>query len=149
MFLRRSPDGEVITFKEGTVTIGTATLSGGQATISTSSLSVGPHTIKAVYPGDSGFITSTGVINQKILALTVTSALPSANRSLAGMAVKFAVKVTSPNGTAGSSVTRSVDSVVLGTEYVNAGSAKLHYFSAYARSSRRNGAVQRRHKICA
>jgi len=44
-----------VTFKDGTTTLGMATLSGsGQATFSTSALTTGSHAITAVYGGDAG-----------------------------------------------------------------------------------------------
>jgi hypothetical protein len=46
-----------VAFKDGTTTIGTATLSGGKATFSKSNLS--GHSITAVYSGDGNFGTST------------------------------------------------------------------------------------------
>ena len=54
-----TPTGTV-TFKDGSTTLGTGTLSStGVATFSTSTLSVGSHAITAVYGGDSNFTTST------------------------------------------------------------------------------------------
>lgn len=50
-----TPTGTV-TFKDGTISLGTGTLNGsGVATFKTSSLSVGIHLITAVYGGDSNF----------------------------------------------------------------------------------------------
>lgn len=49
-----SPTGTV-TFKDGTTTIGTGTLSAEKATFTTASLSAGTHPITAVYGGDSNF----------------------------------------------------------------------------------------------
>jgi Bacterial Ig-like domain (group 3)/FG-GAP-like repeat len=52
------PDGELVTFNDGKVVLGTAPLSGGSATLTTSALSVGSHKIVAIYPGDSNFMAS-------------------------------------------------------------------------------------------
>ena len=52
------PDGELITFKDGSATIGTRPLSGGVAAFTTSALAKGTHTIRAYYPGDSEFTAS-------------------------------------------------------------------------------------------
>jgi hypothetical protein len=53
------PTGTV-TFKNGSLTLGTATLNGsGFAVYSTSSLTSGSHSITAVYSGDSNFNTGT------------------------------------------------------------------------------------------
>src|SRR5262249_15461415 len=45
------PDGEAVTFKDGTTTLGTGTLSGGVATFSTSALKRGIRNITARYVG--------------------------------------------------------------------------------------------------
>ena len=50
---------DTVTFEDGATTIGTSTLSSGVATLNVSSLGVGSHTIKAVFSGDSNFLTST------------------------------------------------------------------------------------------
>jgi sugar lactone lactonase YvrE len=62
-----TPYGSVI-FLDGTIVLGTGSLSNGQATFSTSSLSVGPHTISAVYtdPADTNFTTSSGTTSQTV-----------------------------------------------------------------------------------
>ena len=53
------PTGTV-TFKDGAITLGTATLDGnGRATFTTTALEVGSHTITAVYAGDANFNGST------------------------------------------------------------------------------------------
>jgi hypothetical protein len=50
------PDGELVTLKDGSVTIGSGPLLAGQATFTTSSLPTGRHLIKAYYSGDSNFV---------------------------------------------------------------------------------------------
>jgi probable HAF family extracellular repeat protein len=49
------PDGENITFSDGTTVLGSAALVGGSATFATSSLTVGAHLIVATYPGDINY----------------------------------------------------------------------------------------------
>jgi hypothetical protein len=58
-----TPTGTV-TFKDGTRTLGTGTLSGGSATFTPSktALSVGIHSITAVYAGDTNFLGSTSLM---------------------------------------------------------------------------------------
>jgi len=67
-----TPTGTV-TFKDGTTTLGTATLdSAGKATYRTPclrSLRLGDHSITAVYNGDASFDTSTSALTQKVLSL--------------------------------------------------------------------------------
>jgi hypothetical protein len=47
-----------VTFRDGGIVLGTATLSGGQATLSTAALTFGPHSITAVYSGDTSYSSS-------------------------------------------------------------------------------------------
>jgi hypothetical protein len=49
-----SPTGTV-TFKDGAITLGTASLVSGQASLTTSRLNVGDHKIRARYSGDNTF----------------------------------------------------------------------------------------------
>ena len=60
------PDGELVTFFNGTTTIGTSTTASGVAKFTTSSLTVGTHTIKATYAGDSKFKPSSGKVTQVV-----------------------------------------------------------------------------------
>lgn len=55
-------DGEVIKFYDGTTFVNSTNLSLGQATLNISTLSVGTHKLKAVYPGDTNFATSTSAV---------------------------------------------------------------------------------------
>ena len=60
------PDGETITFYNGSKILGTQPTSHGEAMLTTSSLKVGTHTIKAVYPGDVLFEASKGTVVQVV-----------------------------------------------------------------------------------
>jgi Big-like domain-containing protein/VCBS repeat protein len=60
------PDGELVTFFDGTTTIGTGTTASGVATFTTSSLTVKTHTIKATYSGDAKFKPSSGKVIQVV-----------------------------------------------------------------------------------
>jgi CSLREA domain-containing protein len=57
-----TPTGTV-QFKDGGVTIGSASTVNGVAQLITSSLTAGPHTITAVYGGDANFLTSSGTLS--------------------------------------------------------------------------------------
>ncbi len=48
----------IVTFRDGSTTLGTATLSGNTASFTTSALAFGSHAITAVYAGNSNFIGS-------------------------------------------------------------------------------------------
>jgi len=93
------PNGETITFKNGSAVLGTATLSGGMASLTTSSLPAGIFTITANYPGDSNFAASTSpglrqVVNSTTKSATATSLVSSLNPSVYGQKVVFTATVT-------------------------------------------------------
>jgi hypothetical protein len=100
------PDGETVTFMEGTWILGTGVLSGGSATFTTSALPAGTYSIKAVYGGDSKFLGSKSnavsqVVNKATTATTLTS---SRNPSSFGQSVTFTARVApqfsgTPTGT--------------------------------------------------
>jgi len=104
------PTGSV-TFKDGTTTLGTGTLStvaGSQvATFMTSTLTVGAHSITAVYGGDANNPSSTSsVLTQTINAATTTTTTvtSSLNPASQGAAVTFTATVATsgthpPTGT--------------------------------------------------
>ena len=103
------PNGETVTFYNGTVVLGTAPLSAGAAALTTSSLPAGIFTIKASYPGDSTFVASTSpglrqVVNSTTKAATSTTLVSSMNPSIYGQKVMFTATVTTtgplpPTGT--------------------------------------------------
>jgi hypothetical protein len=89
------PNGETITFEQGTKILGTGTLSGGVATFSDSTLPKGTQAIKAVYPGDPNFATSTSKPFDQIVvpASTTTTLTSSQNPSAFGQSVTFTATV--------------------------------------------------------
>jgi len=60
------PDGENVTFKQGTTILGTAPLAKGQAVFSTGSLPTGTLSIVAAYGGDATLASSAKTIYQKV-----------------------------------------------------------------------------------
>lgn len=60
------PNGQIITFYDGTTKIGNGAISNGIATFTISSLSVGTHTIEAVYPGGGFIKSSSGTVKQVV-----------------------------------------------------------------------------------
>lgn len=60
------PDGEVVTFLDDAIEIGTGATTGGVAKLTTSSLTVKTHYIKAKYAGDAAFKTSIGKVIQVV-----------------------------------------------------------------------------------
>jgi poly(hydroxyalkanoate) depolymerase family esterase len=91
------PNGEVVTFKRGSTVIGTGTLSGGSAVLTISTLpSDGTDILKAVYPGDSNFATSTSnevaeVVNKAATSIQLASGQNPANL---GQSVTLTATVT-------------------------------------------------------
>jgi hypothetical protein len=71
-----------VTFKDGTKTLGTATLSGGSATFSINSLAVGSHSITAVYGGDTydSGSTSSSVTETVTKPVISTTSLPNGTK---------------------------------------------------------------------
>jgi hypothetical protein len=116
------PDGELITFKDGTTTMASVPLSGGIATYTTSSLKKGSHSIKATYAGDPTFKTSTGSLTQIVnLYPSSTTVSSSLNPSTYGQSVTLTATVTSiaPSAPTGS-VTFKKGTTSLGTATLNA-----------------------------
>jgi hypothetical protein len=62
-----TPTGTV-TFKDGSVILGTKSLAGGSATLTVRTLKPGTHTITAVYSGDSRYTTSSGTASRLTVA---------------------------------------------------------------------------------
>ncbi len=93
------PNGETITFKNGSVVLGTAPLSGGIASLTTSSLAAGIYNITASYPGDTNFAASTSpglrqVVNSTTKSATPTTLVSSLNPSVYGQKVTWTATVT-------------------------------------------------------
>ena len=121
-----SPSGTVTFFDgkpgSGGVQLGTGAVSGGVAMYMTNSLLAGPHTIYAVYGGDTNFAGSTGsnteVIVQK--AATTTMLSSSAASAVSGTLVTLTATVTSSStGTPTGTVTFLQGATTLGTGTLN------------------------------
>ncbi len=92
------PDGELLTFYDGTTALGSATLTGGVASLTTASLSAGTHSIHGIYPGDVSVKPSTGRVKQVVAKYpTTTDLMSSPNPSAFGQPVTFTATVT-PTG---------------------------------------------------
>jgi hypothetical protein len=94
------PNGEIITFNNGSVVLGTGSLSGGSASLTTSSLPVGSSTITASYPGDANFGASTSpalqqVVNPTSKFATSAALASSLNPSTYEQKVTWTAMVTS------------------------------------------------------
>jgi hypothetical protein len=93
-------DGEIITFTNGSATLGTGILASGSATFTTSALTASSHSIKAKYPGDTEFLTSTSAaLTQTVGKYGTTTTLgTSGSPSSFGQSVTFTASVTSASG---------------------------------------------------
>jgi sugar lactone lactonase YvrE len=121
------PDGETVTFFDGTTAIGTTPTMTGVATLTSSSLTAKAHTIKASYPGDATFKPSSGTAKQLVnLYSTTTTVSSSLNPSVYGQPVQLSATVSSaaPGGATGT-VTFKNGGVWLGKATLSGGTATL------------------------
>jgi len=121
------PDGELVTFYDGTTVIGTNITASGVATFTTSLLSAKTHTIKASYAGDFSFKPSSGTVMQVVEKYSTTTTLNSSpNPSQFGQAVTFTAHVTS-TGPAPTGKVKFLDgTIAIGSATLNgSGVAKL------------------------
>ena len=124
-----------VTFKDGGVSIGTGLLSAASpdvTTLTTSMLTVtgSPHTITAVYGGDTNFATNSGTLSggQTVTkAGTTTTVISLPNPSMFGQTVTFTATATASSGTFdnGGTVTFSDGGTSLGTASFSSGQATL------------------------
>ena len=120
-----TPTG-MVTFNDGTTSIGTATLSSGKATLTTSALALGSHSITAVYAGDSNFTGSTSAILTQVVSknATSTSLQSSLNPSTYGQSVTFTATITwSASGTPTGTVSFMDGTSSLGTSSLSGSKA--------------------------
>jgi uncharacterized repeat protein (TIGR03803 family) len=97
------PNGESVTFFNGSDVLGTVPLRGGVASLRTSALLVGVSTITARYVGDANFLTSTSPgleqsVNSTSKLATSTALSSNLSPSTYGQAVTFAATVTATGG---------------------------------------------------
>jgi poly(3-hydroxybutyrate) depolymerase len=92
----RPPNGEIITFEQGSTTLGTGTLSGGSASFTISTLTTGgKDDITALYPGDSTLASSkSSLVAQAVEPATTTTTLTASQNPInAGQSVTFTARV--------------------------------------------------------
>ena len=118
-----------VAFKEGTTTLGTATLDGtGAAGFSTTAFAPGQHTVVAVYAGDANYAgsASASVVETVQQLPTATVVTSSANPASAGASVTLSAAVgvassgTATGGVIAGTVTFLNNGVVLGTGRLSA-----------------------------
>jgi Bacterial Ig-like domain (group 3)/FG-GAP-like repeat/FG-GAP repeat len=100
------PDGDTVTFYDGTTVMGAGLTSNGATTFSTPKLAARTRTIKASYAGDVTFKSSSGTVTQvvNLYPSSITVPTSSRNPSIYGQSVTLSATVTStapssPTGT--------------------------------------------------
>jgi hypothetical protein len=111
-----------ITFMDGSITLGTGTLSGSDvATFSTATLSLGAHSITASYAGGTYYTASTSpVLTQTVQQATTSTMLASsANPSIVNASVTFTATVVGTGAAPTGAVTFKDGATTLGTGTLN------------------------------
>ncbi len=121
------PDGELVTFYDGTSEVGTGTTASGVAQFVTAALVAKTHAIKAIYAGDTKFEGSSGGVSQVVNKYPTTTALSSSvNPSQSGQAVTFTAQVTGSGSSIPTGKVKFLDgTATLGLSALNGGVAKL------------------------
>jgi len=92
------PNGEIVTFNNGSAILGTAALTGGVASFA-ASLPAGVYSMTANYPGDANFAASTSTVLRQVVNSTTKSATSTAlvsnlNPSIYGQSVTWTSTVS-------------------------------------------------------
>jgi poly(3-hydroxybutyrate) depolymerase len=122
------PNGETVTFEQGSLVLGTGSLTGGKATFSISTLSVGTEDVYAVYGGDSTFKSSSSAKVPQVVnaAGTTTTVVSSQNPVNVGQSVTFTARVTPQfSGTVTGNVAFYSGSTKLGQVSLSGGVASI------------------------
>jgi hypothetical protein len=121
------PDGQLVTFHDGTTTLGSVALTGGTAAFTTSSLSAKTHSIKAAYTGDANFKPSSGRVTQVVAKFPTTTALTSSpNPSAHGQRIIFTATVAPGGPYSPTGRVKFLDGTIgIGSALLNGGVAKL------------------------
>lgn len=115
----------IVTFMDGSTSLGTGTLSGGVTNLTTSTLAISTHSITAVYAGDTNYVGSTSsVLTQKVLALTSISLMPQNPSLPVGATQQFTATGTFSDGSNGNiTASASWSSSVTTVATISAGGA--------------------------
>lgn len=121
-----APTGTV-KFMNGSVSLGSAAVSGGVASLTKTNFAAGTLSITAIYSGDTNSAKSTSapLVQNIDQATTMTAITSSVNPSTQGEAVKFTAHVTSATTHVTGSVTFTAGSAALGTVALSSGKATL------------------------
>ncbi|NYF91571.1 Ig-like domain repeat protein [Tunturiibacter empetritectus] len=126
-----TPTG-IVSFKDGSSTIGSAVLSSGKAVFSTSALSAGSHTIIADYNGDSNDATSSSntvivTVAQAAPAATMTTLTASSTQITTQQNLALSLSVSSATGTPAGTVILSDGATTLASVPLANGAATFTY----------------------
>jgi uncharacterized repeat protein (TIGR03803 family) len=120
------PNGELVTFYDGKMVLGSVALTGGAAAYTTSALSAKTHDIKAAYAGDEVYEPSSDTVTQFVDKYATTTSLNSSlNPSQFGQAVTFTAQVTSSGPTPTGKVKFLDGTTAIGLATLNGGVATL------------------------
>jgi hypothetical protein len=118
------PDGELVTFFDGSTPLASVALRGQQVSYATSSLPAGAHVIKATYRGNADFIGSFAVVKQFVIGHPTTTTLASSlNPSIYGQKVTWMAAVSGTSTATGTVTFKSSQlgsTITLGTAPLNA-----------------------------
>ncbi len=111
-----------VSFFDGVIPLGSATLSHGSGSYSTSNLSVGSHSLTVSYGGDSNYTASVSddPANQLVNLIPTSTALTSPDPVAVGTSITLTASVSSLIGTPTGTVTFSDNGTVIGTGDLNA-----------------------------
>ena len=98
------PPTGAVTFKDGSTTLCSTTLTSGSASCAAASLTAGTHPIRADYAGDANYTAgSSNTVSQVVKSAATTTLSVSANPSTVGQSVRFTATVSgapaTPTGT--------------------------------------------------
>ncbi|WP_035348106.1 Ig-like domain repeat protein [Edaphobacter aggregans] len=113
-------DGQAVKFYSGATQIGTGTLNNGVATLNTTALPAGSNALKAVYPGDENYSSSTS----SVISVTVSNVLLTSSPNPSDYLQSVTLTATVPSGATGS-VTFKDGSTTLGTAPISGATASL------------------------
>jgi hypothetical protein len=125
------PDGETITFRNGTAVLGTGVLSGGVASLMISSLLSGTYSVTASYGGDGNFGASVSpalrqVVNTTNKSPTLITLVSNLNPSIYGQAITWTATVTTSGSVAPTGTVNFTWGNTIGSATLNSsGVAKL------------------------
>lgn len=123
------PNGETVTFYDGSTSIGTGATVGGIAKFATNVLAAGAHNLTARYPGDANYAASNsaGETQTVVISHPTTTLVSSQNPSSAGASLTLTgtISPSVPNGETVTFFDGASSKVAIGTALTSGNVAKL------------------------